>query len=76
MVRCTLTRGAFELDLAAPVAELRATWLLVGAVRFTVWSQCANAGRTEAPMVEGAHVTGAAVFAEQVLGDGVPALVY
>ena len=40
-------------------------------------SQCAKRrGLIEADLVEGAHVAGAAVFAEQVLGDGVQALVY
>ena len=40
-------------------------------------SQCAQRrGIIEADLVEGAHIAGAAVFAEQVLGDGVQALVY
>jgi len=66
---------AFELELATPLAELRDMVLSGGSV--TVCSQCAQRrGIIEADLVEGAHVAGAAVFAEKVLGDGVQALVY
>ena len=66
---------AFELDLATPLAELRDIVLAGGSL--TVCSQCAKRrGLIEADLVEGAHVAGAAVFAEKVLGDGVQALVY
>src|SRR5690242_18854049 len=66
---------AFELDLATPLAELRDLVLSGGPL--TVCSQCATRrGIVEADLVEGARVQGAAVFAEQVLGDGVQALVY
>jgi predicted peroxiredoxin len=66
---------AFELDLATPLAELRDMVLSGGSV--TVCSQCAQRrGIIEADLVEGAHIAGAAVFAETVLGDGVQALVY
>jgi len=65
----------FELDLATPLAELRDMVLAGGSL--TVCSQCAKRrGLIEADLVEGAHVAGAAVFAEKVLGDGVQALVY
>ena len=66
---------AFELDLATPLAELRDMVLSGGSI--TVCSQCAQRrGIIEADLVEGAHIAGAAVFAETVLGDGVQALVY
>ena len=66
---------AFELELATPLAELRDMVLSGGSV--TVCSQCAHRrGIIEADLVEGAHIAGAALFAEQVLGDGVQALVY
>ena len=66
---------AFELDLATPLAELRDMVLAGGSL--TVCSQCAKRrGLIEADLIEGAHVAGAAVFAEKVLGDGVQALVY
>ena len=66
---------AFELELATPLAELRDMVLSGGSV--TVCSQCAQRrGIIEADLVEGAHIAGAAVFAEKALGDGVQALVY
>ncbi len=66
---------AFELDLATPLAELRDMVLSGGSI--TVCSQCAQRrGIIEADLVEGAHIAGAAVFAEKVLGDEVQALVY
>ena len=65
----------FVLDLATPLNELRDIVLAGGSV--TVCSQCAKRrGLIEADLVEGAHVAGAAVFAEKVLGDGVQAIVY
>jgi predicted peroxiredoxin len=66
---------AFDLDLATPLAELRDLVLAGGTL--TVCSQCAQRrGLVEADLVEGARIAGAAVFTEQVLGDGVQALVY
>jgi predicted peroxiredoxin len=66
---------AFELELATPLAELRDMVLSGGSI--TVCSQCAQRrGLIEADLVEGAHIAGAAVFAEKVLGDEVQALVY
>ena len=65
----------FELDLATPLAELRDLVLDQGSL--TVCSQCAaRRGLVEADLVPGARVQGAAVFAEEVLGEGVQALVY
>jgi predicted peroxiredoxin len=65
----------FDLDLATPLAELRDVVLAGGSV--TVCTQCAQRrGLVEGDLVEGVHVAGAAVFTEQVLGEGVQALVY
>ena len=65
----------FELELATPLAELLAA--VVDAGQVTVCSQCAaRRSLTEADLVPGVRVAGAAVFAEEVLGDGVQALVY
>ena len=66
---------AFSLDLAAPLADLLAAVLAEGQV--TVCTQCAQRrGITAGDVVEGVRVAGSAVFAEEVLGDGVQALVY
>jgi predicted peroxiredoxin len=66
---------AFELELATPLDQLVAAVLTSGTV--TVCSQCAaRRGITEDDLREGVTIAGAAVFAEQVLGDGVQALVY
>ena len=65
----------FTLDLATPLAELRDIVLAGGSL--TVCSQCAKRrGIIEGDLVEGAHIAGAAMFAEKVLGDSVQALVY
>jgi predicted peroxiredoxin len=65
----------FTLDLATPLAALRDAVLAAGSV--TVCSQCAARREiTEDDLVPGATIAGAAVFAEQVLQDGVQALVY
>jgi predicted peroxiredoxin len=65
----------FRLELAGPLAESRDLVLEQG--RLVVCSQCAaRRGITEDDLVEGAHIAGAATFAEEVLQDGVQALVY
>jgi predicted peroxiredoxin len=65
----------FELDLATPLDQLMAAVLATGSV--TVCSQCAaRRGLVQGDLREGVTIAGAAVFAEQVLGDGVQALVY
>ena len=65
----------FVLDLATPLAELLATVAEVG--RVTVCTQCAaRRGLVEADLRDGVGIAGAAVFAEEVLGEGVQALVY
>jgi len=65
----------FELDLATPLAELRDLVLAAGTL--TVCSQCAaRRGLVAGDLVEGASISGAALFTEQVLAEGVQALVY
>lgn len=65
----------FALDLATPLDQLMAAVLTSGSV--TVCSQCAaRRGLGEGDLREGVTIAGAAVFAEQVLGEGVQALVY
>jgi predicted peroxiredoxin len=65
----------FRLDLAGSLAESRDLVLEQG--RLVVCSQCAaRRGITEQDLVEGALIAGAATFAEEVLQDGVQALVY
>jgi predicted peroxiredoxin len=65
----------FELDLATPLADLLAAVLAAGTV--TVCSQCAaRRSIIEADVLPGVRVAGSAVFTEEVLGDGVQALVY
>jgi predicted peroxiredoxin len=66
---------AFELALAAPLADLLAAVVAAGQV--TVCTQCAQRrGIVEADLLPGVRVAGAAVFAEEILGEGVQALVY
>jgi predicted peroxiredoxin len=65
----------FSLDLATPHDQLMAAVLATGSV--TVCTQCAaRRGIVAGDLREGVVIAGSAVFAEQVLGDGVQALVY
>ena len=65
----------FELELATPLDQLMAAVLTSGTI--TVCSQCAaRRGIVADDLREGVSIAGAAVFAEQVLGEGVQALVY
>lgn len=65
----------FELPHAAPLADLRDA-LLAGAT-VTVCTQCAaRRGLTQDDLLPGARIAGAAAFVEEVLADGVQALVY
>lgn len=65
----------FDLPLATPLATLRDA--VVAGGRLTVCSQCAARREiTEADLLDGVRIAGAAGFAEEVLGDGVQALVY
>lgn len=65
----------FELPLATPLVDLVGAVLAAGTL--TVCSQCAaRRGITEADVLPGARIAGAASFAEEILGAGVQALVY
>lgn len=66
---------AFELPHSAPLADLRDAVLTGGTL--TVCTQCAaRRGLTEADLVPGARIAGSASFVDEVLRDGVQALVY
>jgi predicted peroxiredoxin len=65
----------FHLDLAGSLADSRDLVLESG--RLVVCTQCAaRRGIVEDDLVEGAFLAGAAAFAEEILGDGVQAIVY
>lgn len=65
----------FELALAAPLADLRDAVITGG--QLTVCTQCADRrGITAEQLLPGVRIAGAAAFVEEVLGDGVQALVY
>jgi len=65
----------FSLPHAAPLADLRDAVIADG--RVTVCSQCAaRRDLTEADLLPGVMVRGAAAFVEEVLQDGAQALVY
>ncbi|MGL5825347.1 MAG: DsrE family protein [Nocardioides sp.] len=65
----------FDLPLAAPLADLLAGVLAAG--RVTVCAQCAARRElTEADLTPGITISGAAAFAEEILADGVQAIVY
>ena len=66
---------AFDLPLAAPLADLLAAVVAEGQV--TVCTQCAQRrGISAGDVIEGVRVAGAATFAEEILAEGVQALVY
>jgi predicted peroxiredoxin len=65
----------FDLALATPLDQLMAAVLASGTI--TVCSQCAARREIAADDLRGGvTIAGAAVFAEQVLAEGVQALVY
>jgi predicted peroxiredoxin len=65
----------FDLPLATPLADLLAAVVAGGQV--TLCTQCADRrGITADDVVDGIRIAGAAVFTEEILGDGVQALVY
>jgi predicted peroxiredoxin len=65
----------FELALATPLSDLLAAVIAGGQV--TVCAQCAARREiTDARLLHGIRIAGAAVFAEEILRDGVQALVY
>ena len=65
----------FDLPHTAPLSALRDA--IVERGQLTVCTQCAaRRDLTEDDLVEGARIAGAAAFVEEVLTDGVQALVY
>ena len=65
----------FTLDLATTLAVLLAPVMELGKVK--ICNQCAaRRGLEAADLRDGVEIAGAAVFAEQVLREGVQALVY
>jgi predicted peroxiredoxin len=66
---------AFALPHASPLADLLAAVIAGG--RVTVCTQCAvRRGIDEADLVPGVRVAGSPSYVEEVLADGVQALVY
>jgi predicted peroxiredoxin len=66
---------SFDLPLATPLADLLASVISGGQV--TLCTQCADRrGITASDVRDGIRIAGAAVFTEEILGDGVQALVY
>lgn len=65
----------FSLPLATPLPDLLAAVLAAGTV--TLCSQCAaRRSISESDVLAGVRIAGAATFAEEILTDGVQALVY
>lgn len=65
----------FSLPEATPLAQLRDVVIAGGTV--TVCTQCAARRQIlETDLLPGVRIAGAAAFTEEVLGDGVQALVY
>jgi predicted peroxiredoxin len=66
---------AFELPHSAPLADLRDAVLAGGTL--TVCTQCAARRGIEADdLIAGARIAGSASFVDEILRDGVQALVY
>lgn len=66
---------AFDLPLAAPLADLLAILLADGTV--TVCSQCAaRRDITQDAVRSGLRIAGAATFVAEIMADGVQAIVY
>jgi predicted peroxiredoxin len=67
--------ATFELPGAAPLEDLLAAILAGGTV--TLCTQCAGRrGITEADVIDGIRVAGAATFVAEALAEGAQALVY
>jgi predicted peroxiredoxin len=65
----------FSLPHAAPLSDLLASVLAVGTV--TLCSQCAaRRDITEADLIKGVRIAGAATFVAEAMADGAQALVY
>lgn len=66
---------AFVLPHSAPLADLRDSVLAGGTL--TVCTQCATRrGLTQADLLPGVRLAGAATFVDEVLAEGAQALVY
>jgi predicted peroxiredoxin len=66
---------ALDLPHAAPLAELRDA--VLGSGTLTVCGQCAaRRSLTDADLVEGTQIRGAAAFVEEIMAPGTQALVY
>lgn len=66
---------ALDLPHAAPLAELRDA--VLGSGMLTVCGQCAaRRSLTDADLVEGTQIRGAAAFVEEIMAPGTQALVY
>ena len=66
---------ALDLPHAAPLAELRDA--VLGSGTLTVCGQCAaRRSLTDADLIGGAQIRGAAAFVEEVMAPGTQALVY
>ena len=66
---------SLDLPHAAPLAELRDA--VLGSGTLTVCGQCAaRRSLTDADLVEGAQIRGAAAFVEEIMAPGTQALVY
>ena len=66
---------ALDLPHAAPLAELRDA--VLGSGTLTLCGQCAaRRDLTDADLVEGAQIRGAAAFVEEIMAPGTQALVY
>jgi predicted peroxiredoxin len=69
------TAESFELPHSAPLADLRDAILSGG--RVTLCTQCAaRRGIDAAEVIDGVGIAGAQAFVEEILADGVQALVY
>ncbi|SNT61688.1 Predicted peroxiredoxin [Asanoa hainanensis] len=67
--------ATFELPHSAPLEDLLAAVLAAG--RVTLCTQCAARREiTEADVIPGVRIAGAAAFVEEALTDGAQALVY
>ena len=65
----------FRLPLATPIEQLLSAVIAAGTV--TACSQCASRRElTEADLVAGVRIAGAAVFVDEITRDGAQALVY
>lgn len=65
----------FELAESAPLEDLRDAIIAGG--RLTVCTQCAaRRGITETDLLPGVRIAGAQAFVEEIMGEGVRALVY